>query len=315
MNRARFARSVAGLLLVTTVATGIAHAKQYALIVGGLGGEAEYEQRFQAQAKDLATATRHASDQAQVTVFTGEQATRVAIRSVLNEWATAAKSEDQLVLTLIGHGSFDGEDYRFNIPGPDVTAGDLRDWLQPIPARQLIVLTTSASGAALTRLQSTGAQSDRRVVITATKSGGERNATRFAEYWVQALSAAEADRDKNEWVTAQEAYDFAVRKVADGFKSNAALATEHARLEGKRADTLPLGRLGDLKEMPNDAALVALFAERVRIENEFEAVKARKADLEPDAYYGELEKALVALAKTRRQIDARQAALTKGGSQ
>jgi uncharacterized protein YcbX len=163
-------------------------------------------------------------------------------------------------------------------------------------------------------LQSAGVQGERRIVITATKSGGERNATRFAEYWAQALSATEADRDKNEWVTAQEAFDYSVRKVADGFKSNAALATEHARLEGKRADTVPLGRLGSLKEMPSDPMLVGLFAERVRVETEIEAVKARKATLDIDAYYGELEKTLVELARNQRQIDARQAALSKGGT-
>jgi hypothetical protein len=299
-------------LLTTLLVSGAANAKQYALVVSGLGGEPEYEQRFQAQAKALGAATQHASEQAQVTVLTGEQATRVAMRATLSEWTATAKSEDQVVITLIGHGSYDGEDYRYNVPGPDVTANDLREWLQPMQARQLIVLATSASGAALARLQSAGTQSERRIVITATKSGGERNAVRFAEYWVQAVSATEADRDKNEWITAQEAYDFAVRKVADGFKSNAALATEHARIEGKRADTVPLGRLGALKEMPSDPALVALFAERVRIENEFEAVKTRKPDLQADAYYGELEKSLVALAKTQRQIDARQAALSKG---
>jgi len=297
------------IVLAALLAATIAQAKQYALIVSGIGGEAEYEQRFQAQANQLAAAVRHSSEQAQVTLLVGEQATRAAIRATLSEWASTSAG-DLVTLTLIGHGTYDGEEYRYNVPGPDVTASDLREWLQPLPARQLIVLTTSASGGALARLQ--GARGDR-VIITATKNGSERNATRFAEHWVQALSAAAADRDKNEWVTAQEAFDYTVRKVADGFKSSAALATEHARLEGKRADALPLGRLGELKEMPSDAALVALFAERVRIESEFETVKERKKDIDADAYYDELEKTLVVLAKTQRQIDARQAVLAKEG--
>jgi len=295
------------LVCIVLGACAAAEGKQYALIVGGLGGEPEYEQRFRAQATDLATATLYADEQAQVVTLTGVKATRAAIRETLTSIAATASANDFLTVTLIGHGTYDGEDYRYNIPGPDLTATDLANWLQPISTRQqLIVVATSASGGALQRLQS-----ERRVVITATKSGGERNAVRFVEHWLQALRAGEADRDKNEWVTAQEAYDYAVRKVADAFKSSAALATEHARLEGKQASSMPLGRLGTAKQMPNDAVLVDLFAERVRTETEFEAVKARKAQLAADAYYQELEKSLIALAKTQRRIDARQAALAK----
>lgn len=300
----------APLLLIALGAALAAHAaqaKQYALIVGGLGGEPEYEQRFQAQAKELAKAVRHASQDAHVVVLSGPQATRAAIGAALADFANNAGETDRVAVTLIGHGSFDGEEFRYNVPGPDVTANDLRQWLAPLKSReQLVVLATSASGAAMTRLQSAG-----RIVISATKSGNERNATRFAEYWIQALGAGEADRDKNEWVTAQEAYEYAVRKVADSFKESASLATEHARIEGLRAESYPLGRLGALAEMPSDSVLVELFAERVRLEDRFEAIKARKQDMQVDAYYAELEQSLIALAKTQRSIDARQALLLR----
>lgn len=301
-------RAMRGVLIAMLLgsAFNVAHAKHYELIASGIGGEAEYEQRFREQANQLAKAVQHASSEAHVTLLIGEKATRAAIRTALNEWS-ALSADDQVVITLIGHGTFDGEEYRFNVPGQDVTANDLREWLQPLQSKQLVVLATSASGGALAKLQS-----EKRIVITATKSGGERNATRFAEHWVQALSATEADRDKNEWVTAQEAFDFTVRKVADGYKSSASLATEHARLEGKRADSMALGRLGTLTDMPNDAELNQLFAERLRIETDFEAVKTRKSSMEVDAYYSELEKTLVALAKTQKRIDSRQATLSKG---
>jgi len=293
------------LLLCSLLTVGTVHAKQYVLIASGIGGEAEYEQRFQNQARDLAKAAQHASQDAEVVLLTGASATRAAIAAKLADFATHAGVSDRVAVTLIGHGSFDGEQYRYNIPGPDVTANDLRNWLAGLKAReQLIVLATSASGAALPVLQS-----ERRIVVSATKSGNERNATRFAEYWVQALNTDEADRDKNEWVTAKEAYDYAVRKVADSFKESASLATEHARIEGLRAESYPLGRLGALAEMPSDPQLVKLFAQRVQLEDQFEAVKGRKQDMEQEAYYAELEQALVALAKTQRSIDARQAAL------
>ncbi len=115
-----------------------------------------------------------------------------------------------------------------------------------MPASQMLVVNaTSSSGSVVEQWRKPN-----RVVITATKSGGERNATRFAEYWVQALSSPEADRDKNEIVTAAEAYDYASRKVADTFKSDAALATEHSRLDGKNADRIRRCAAGQLCPAP-----------------------------------------------------------------
>lgn len=282
-----------------------AYASSYSLIVAGLGGEPEYEQRFREEAQALETAAKHLGEDSHVKMLRGEQATRDAVKKAIAAIAEEATAQDQIVVTFIGHGTFDGEEYRFNVPGPDITGSDLAVWLEPLAARQqLVVIATSASGAALAKLQR-----ERRIVITATKSGGERNATRFAEHWVKALTSTEADRDKNEWVTAQEAYDYATRKVADGFKGNAALATEHSRIEGTRAEQLALGRLGNAKSMPTDAELNRLFAERVRIETDFDSVKARKTELKDDAYYTELEKVLVELARTQTRIESRQAAL------
>lgn len=280
-------------------------AASFALIVGGLGGEPEYEQRFREQTQALETAAKHLSDEAHVKALRGEQATRDATRRAIAAIAEQATAGDQVTITLIGHGTFDGEEYRFNVPGPDITGSDLAAWLEPVAARQqLIVIATSASGGALARLQR-----EHRIIITATKSGGERNATRFAEHWVKALTSSEADRDKNEWVTAQEAYDYAMRKVSDSFKGNAALATEHSRMEGAKAEQLALGRLGNAKSMPTDVELNRLFAERLKIETDVDAVKARKTELQEDSYYVELERALVDLARTQKRIDARQVAL------
>ena len=293
------------LALVAFALPCYAFAAQYSVIVSGLGGEQEYEQRFREDAKALQAAAEHMGDDSHVTTLIGDQATREAIRRAIANVVEHAAAADRVTLTFIGHGSFDGEEYRFNIPGPDMTATELAAWLQPLASRQqLIVLATSSSGGAIARLQK-----ENRIVVTATKSGGERNATKFAEQWVKALTSAEADRDKNEWVTAQEAFDYAQRKIADTFKGNAALATEHARIEGTHPELIPLARLGNAKSMPTDPQLNALFAERLRNETDVDGVKSRKQSLPDDRYYDELEKVLVTLARTQQKIDARQAAL------
>ena len=295
------------LLTLSLAAVLPAHAELRVFVASGLGGEAEYERRFQQQAEAIAVAAAHAGAASEnVVVVSGERARRETFQRELSAFVSKAQKDDQVVVALIGHGSFDGEDYRFNVPGPDVTGRQIGAILDKLAAsQQLVVNATSSSGAVAETWRRPN-----RIVITATKSGGERNATRFAQYWVEALGSAEADRDKNETVTAAEAYEFAARKVTDTFKSDAALATEHPRMEGSNAARFVVARLGDAAILPNDAALADMMKEQSGIEQQIEQLKGRKASLSADAYYDELEKVMLTLARLDRRIDERKASLT-----
>lgn len=281
-----------------------APAATYCVIVSGLGGEAAYEQRFREQSATLAeSAQKLSGDPSKTLVLSGAAASRDAVRKELRALAAQVTGDDDVIVTLIGHGSFDGEEYRFNLPGADLTATELGALFDQLRAgKQLIVNATSASGAVVDRWKR-----DNRIVIAATKSGGERTATRFAEHWVKALSTPDADVNKDDIVTAAEAFEYASRKVADSFKANVALATEHARLEGRNPSRFQVARFGTAARVTTDAQLNELFAERVRMERDLDAVKERKASLAADAYYDELEAVLVRLARLQNQIDAKQA--------
>jgi len=148
-------------------------------------------------------------------------------------------------------------------------------------------------------------QNSKRILVTATKSGGERTATRFGEFWTAAVSGSEADVNKDDVVTVSEAFDYASRKVADSFKADALLATEHARLEGAGPERFQVARLGTAARVSTDPELNKMYAERVRIERELDEVKQRKSSLNVDTYYDELEGVLVRLATLQRDIDAR----------
>lgn len=303
LNYRTLVAAAAGALLHVIPAS----AETYSVIVSGLGGEPAYEQRFREQNAALAqSAHKLTGDKAKTVTLAGAAATRDAIRKELTALAGSVNKNDELIVTLIGHGTFDGEEYRFNLPGTDITASELHALLDRIPAgRQLIVNATSASGAVADKWQRDG-----RIVITATKSGGERNATRFAEYWVKAVTSAEADINKDDIVTAAEAFEFATRKVAESFKANVSLATEHARLEGQNPTRFQVARFGTAARLTTDAQLNEMFAERVRIERDLDEVKDRKAALSENAYYDELEAVLVRMARLQRQIDARQGAVS-----
>ena len=180
----------------------VAHAAPYYVTVAGLGGEPDYEQRFTGLAKDLDKLFKSAAADAHVYTFTGSDATKARLTETLGQIAREAKPDDAFTLILIGHGSYDGEEYKFNLPGPDISGDELAVLCNRIPTkRQLIVNTTSTSGGSIGSLQRTG-----RIVIAATKAGTEKNATVFARYWVEALRDPSADVDKNEALTALEAF-------------------------------------------------------------------------------------------------------------
>jgi hypothetical protein len=284
----------------------------HVVVVSGLGGEAEYAARFASQADHIAQASRSVAGDAQrVRQLSGEAATAAAVEQTLTGLANSLRSGDLLILVLIGHGSFDGNEYRYNLPGPDLTGTRLVKVLNGFApgVQQLVVVTTSASGALAKPLQHA-----QRTVITATKSGAERNATRYASQWERALTTDEADRDKDGTVTAQEAHEFAERQVADAFKADAALATEHSQLSGEGAASIAVALLGAKALYAADVQLQALRGEQQQVEARLTALRSRKGLLSEDDWYAALEPLLVEIAKFDQRIDAREAQLIAAGS-
>ena len=282
-----------------------AHAEQYYLIVGGLGGETGYEEQFAKDADALAAVARRTTAASRVMLLKGEGATREAVTSSLDSLRTRAKAADSVVVMLVGHGSYDGEAYKLNLPGPDITGDEIAKLLSAVPARsQLIVNTTSASGAVLEKWAAEG-----RTLITATRSGFERNATRFAQHFAAALAAGSADLNKNGAITAQEAFDYAARSVADSFEKDGALATEHPQIAGGAAGRFTVARLasaGPAVETATNPAVAALVTEREKLDADIEALRARRESMASDVYLAELQKLLVQLAEVQGKIDAAQ---------
>lgn len=275
-------------------------AESYFVIVEGLGGDPSYQERFSGYAEELEEVCKKtAGEESLVYVLSGETAKRGAIEDLFKQLAGKIQKEDVISLFLIGHGTWDGHTFKFNIPGPDITASQLQKLLDALPAdRQLVAVTTSSSGASIEQLKS-----DRRIVVAATRSGRERNAPIFPEYWVEALSDEAADADKNEAITALEAFNYAEQKVKGFFEKEKRMATEHARLEGGFAASFTLARLEAAVEAAEDPIVRALMAEREEIEHRVNDLKLRKDSMPDEQYFEELEKLLLELARKQEEID------------
>jgi hypothetical protein len=291
-----------------------APAATFYITMSGLGGEPDYEQRFKMWADDIDSSLKKAGGDANVITMIAP--TREQIRAKMAEVARQARPDDAVVLMLIGHGTFDGVEYKFNIPGPDITGAELASLLDKIPAtRQLVVDMTSSSGGAMNVLQKKN-----RIVITATKSGTEKNATVFARYWAEALRDPAADSDKNESVSALEAFHFAERKTTEFFDSQKRLATEHAVLEdtgkgdgernpspengeGKLAAAFPVVRLGANAAAARNPEKRPLLDKKEELEQAIDKLKYDKAAMPEQEYKRQLTQLLLELAKTQEALD------------
>jgi hypothetical protein len=291
-----------------------ARAATYYVIVAGLGGEPDYVQRFTAAANDLEKIYKSAEGTVHVTTLTGAQSTAAQLRQTLDGVARDAKAEDDFALVLIGHGSFDGVEYKFNLVGPDVSASEIAVMCNRIAARrQLVVDTSSASGGAVQALERPG-----RAVIAATKSGTEKNATVFARYWVEAFQDPSADTDKSDSISAMEAFTYASKKTAEFYDSQKRLATEHAVFndtgsgdavreagngQGMLLSNFTLLRLGTSQMAANDPAKRALLEKKDDLEQKIDTLKYQKAAMDPADYKKQLTDALVELAKVQEEMD------------
>jgi len=302
---------LAPVLLLGSV---VARADSYYLTVAGLGDEPDYEQRFATWASDLGKLLKNEPG-AKVDVLSGKDATKANMEAKLKAIAGQAKADDTFMLVLIGHGTFDDLDYKFNLPGPDISATELAALLDKIQARQVIVNTTSASGGSLATLQK-----NKRVVITATKSGTEKNATVFARFFVEALRDPAADTDKNEVVSALEAFDYASQKTKKYFETNKHLATEHALIEdtgkgegqatasvengeGLLARRFNILHLGSIAAIANNPDKQKLLKRKDELETAIDELKYRKAAMTTAEYTSQMRLNLLELAQVQAEID------------
>jgi hypothetical protein len=286
------------------------------LIVVGAPGEEEFGEMFDEWANQWKEACGKAELKA--TWVAGTPNDFELVRSNLVQ--EAANERDEFWLIFIGHGTFDGKEPKFNLRGPDLSATELADWLKSFRRPVAIVNCASASGAFLAKLSAPN-----RIVITATRSGHEQNFARFGGFISKAVGDRKADVDKDGQTSLLEAYLTASRQVAEFYKTEGRLATEHsllddngdglgtpadwfrgiravkrardgAALDGLRAHQFHLVRSDSEQKMAPE-----LRTKRDAIELQIARLRDNKIGLPEDEYYRQLEPLLLELARLYHQ--------------
>ena len=278
------------------------------LIVVGAPGEADYATNFVRQAARWEKVCEQAGAK-RTTIGIGDAGATNDL-SLLRSAIAAERTEGAAALwiVLIGHGTYDGRDAKFNLRGPDLAATDLALWLKPVHRPVAVIDTSSASGPFLKPLSAPG-----RVVVTATRSGNEQSFARFGGSLADAIADPASDLDQDGQTSLLEAFLSASAKVAEFYKTADRLATEHALIDdngdglgtpadwfrgtratkkakdGKALDGLRARQIHILRSAEDQALSAAVRAKRDELELSIERLRETKPTLAEDDYYRELE--------------------------
>ena len=309
------------VVLLTQTATAEA-GERYALIVSGASGGQEYATQYAAWIRDLTAVLtermkigRERLKVLSETPDPSTAATAANVRQHLGAVRRAMTRDDLLLIVLIGHGTYDGVDAKFNLVGADLESAQWAELVAGLPGRVVVVNTSSASFPFIERL--TG---ERRVVITATDSVAQRFDTVFPDFFIKALQSDAADIDKNDRISIWEAFTAATGEVRRYYQRRGQLATERALLDdngdGVGRDAGGNGEDGSVSShvyldeplpgaQPTDEILVKLLQKRAALEADLDELKVRRSFLRPAEYQAEFERLMVELARVNKDIRGR----------
>ena len=288
------------------------------ILVRGANGSAEYVTRFDSQVQSWQKAAGRAGADILLPIPTATpppagETDLARLERVLADLPKVGPAPVWLV--LIGHGTWDGKEARFNLEGPDLSAAGLAGWLEPVQ-RPLVIINTSSSSAPFIPVLA----APNRTIITATRSGNERNYARFGDWLAASLEDAAADYDQDGQASLLEWFLRANSRTTEFYLGDGRIQTEHALIDdngdgkgtpaawfrGLRATTkskenTPLdGSRSQQQSLAPDAAsqqmTAAQLTERDRLEAEITSLREQKPKLPEAEYYGKLEALLRQMA-------------------
>jgi hypothetical protein len=320
--RTGLALVIAAVMAAASPAAAREGGERYALIVSGASGGQEYADQYAKWTRELTAilVDRMKIDRDRIKVLTEADpgagaSTATNVRQFLGSVRRSMTRDDLLLVVLIGHGTYDGVDAKFNLVGTDLESAQWAELLSNLPGQVVVVNTSSASFPFIERLSG-----DRRVIITATDSVAQRFDTVFPEFFVKAFQGEAADIDKNDRISIWEAFSSATADVRRYYQRRGQLSTERALLDdngdGVGREAAGKGEDGSLASRvyldvplpgapPTDEVLVKLLQRRAGIEAELDELKIRRSFLRPAEYQQEFERLVVELARVNRDIRAR----------
>ena len=291
------------------------------LLVTGAGGSEEFATQFQAATESW---RQHADEAGMEVLQVHGEKQEATPHDQLQELLKSLPEEtlQPLWIVFIGHGTYAQRKAKFNMVGPDLTAGELGSWIERFRRPVAVINCSSASGPFINELSGAG-----RVIVTATRSGNEQNYSRFAVYMAESINDPAVDLDKDGQISLLEAFLAASNRVQRFYSEDNRLATEHALIDDngdglgtpaswfrgvytfRRAkgagstDGLRANQLHLVKSLQEQALTPEVRKHRDTLEAELSKLREQRDTLAEEKYLAELERICLAIARLYRDAD------------
>jgi hypothetical protein len=307
------------LATLATSAPAEAAGERYALVITGASGGGEYAAKYQGWRNGFTRILKddfgYPADHVKVLAEDlpeAERSNRVNVRAAFADLRKRTTDGDLTVILLMGHGTSEAGDAKFNLVGPDLTLDEWASLVQPLRGRVAFINASSGSFPFIPAI----AGKDR-VVLSANDSAEQQFETLFPEFFIKAFADEAGDTDKNGKVSLLEAFTFASANVKDSFEQRGRLATERALLDdtggGTGRDVDTTGRDGQLAQitylepevpasLAGNAELANLMRRRAELENRLDLLRTNKDRMPAARYEEELEELLLEVARIDRRL-------------
>jgi len=230
---------IAVLVVLLSVSTTV-FAADYVLILGGVGGEKSYYDKFWSATSrfhQLLT-QQYGYPSEQITflfedegvspgLVTGE-ARRDRVLEAFAVLAEVVEPTDRFILLMIGHASRTSSGVTFNLKGRDISQQEYTDSINNIRAeQQLIVLGFPYSARMVQGISGSG-----RIIITSSSTReGYASQAGFGDLFVDVFSDPTADTNSDGVISLLEAFVWMQTRVDEWYKQDGAIQSEHPHLD------------------------------------------------------------------------------------
>ncbi len=219
-------------------ATGFA--ADYALIIGGVGGEKSFYDAFwsatsrfhQLLTEEYGYAPEQITflfeDEGETAGLVNAEAKREPILAAFAQFAEKVQPSDRFILLMLGHATRSPAGLKFNLPGRDISQVEYTQNINSIRAKQQILIFGFPYSEQIVRSLSAPG----RIIIT-SNSVNEGYASRagFGDILVDALSQASADTNGDGTISLLEAFLWIQERTKEWYEQDGTIQSEHPQLD------------------------------------------------------------------------------------
>ena len=227
-------------LVVFLSVTATTYATDYVLILGGVGGEKSYYDKFwsatsrfhqlltQQYGYSPEQITFLFEDQGNLPGLVTGEAKREPVLAEFTQLAEKIQPTDRFILFMIGHATRSSDGVKFNLLGRDITQNEYTDSINKIKAEQQLLIFGFQYSARIVRdISATG-----RIILTSSSTReGYASQVSFGDLFVDAFSESSADKNNDGAISIFEAFLWMQKRTDEWYAQDGAIQAEHPHID------------------------------------------------------------------------------------